>query len=66
MVRNKENSEERPDDKKATSLPACEVVGLPGGCSNSFFSTVFFIHRITTHWYEKHSLISNPPFLRGR
>ena len=31
MVRNKENSEERPDDKKATSLPACEVVGLPGG-----------------------------------
>lgn len=39
MVRKKENSEERPDDKKATSLPACEVVG---GCSNSFFSTVFF------------------------
>jgi len=30
MVRNKDNSEERPDDKKATSLPACEVVGLPG------------------------------------
>lgn len=28
MVRKKENSEERPDDKKATSLPACEVVGL--------------------------------------
>jgi len=28
MVRNTENSEERPDDKKATSLPACEVVVL--------------------------------------
>lgn len=42
MVRKKDNSEERPDDKKATSLPACEVVGLPGGCSNSLFSTVFF------------------------
>ena len=42
MVRKKDNSEERPDDKKATSLPACEVVGLLGGWSNSLFSTVFF------------------------
>lgn len=31
-----------PSYHPASPLPACEVVGLPGGCSNSFFSTVFF------------------------
>jgi hypothetical protein len=31
MVKNKDNSEESPDDKKATSPPACEVGGLPWG-----------------------------------